>query len=86
MFGFKSENKIVKCTRQAIRESVDLSFGQKLFYLTALAFPGVQQAIVESVESEPGTKELGDGELLKYIIDKLPEILAAIEFIFKLLG
>ena len=69
---------------QAVRQS-DLSLRQKLLVRMALALPTFREAILEHLEEVvgPNAAAIGDGELIKIIIENLDVIL---EFILALLG
>jgi hypothetical protein len=77
---------------QAVRES-DLPFRKKFLVRMALLSPKVQEYVYEylvgsliegaRISSEPELAAIGDGELLRLIIENLPEIIAAI---IKLIG
>lgn len=69
---------------QAIRES-DLSLFQKLRVRSLYLVPGIRANIDEYIDDVVGDSTLADGAIIKIILEHLPEIMALIELIIKLL-
>ena len=70
---------------RAIRQS-GLPPRQRLAARLALTVPAVEGAVMEHIEDVSGSLELGDGELLKLIIENLPEILELIMTLITMFG
>lgn len=69
---------------QALRES-DLNLFQKLRLRTLYLVPSIRESIDEYIDGVVGTEAVGDGTIIKIILEHLPEIMALIELIIKLL-
>lgn len=77
-------NRLNRLLVKAVRES-NLSLREKLAVRLALALPGLRNAVLDHLEEVvgPEAQAIGDGELIKIIIDNLDVIL---EFILALIG
>lgn len=78
--------KIDRCRKalsQAIAKS-DLTAVQRLRLRLALVRPDVREAVDSYLDEIVTTDAIGDGDLLKLILEHLPEIIEAIKLIISL--
>ena len=79
-----NRRKLVGLLRKSIRES-ELERREKLQLHIGLCFPGMRDAVLDHVEDELGSASTqADGEIIKIIIEHLPQILQFIQALMKL--
>ena len=78
--------KLGRLLRQTIRES-DMARQDKFQIRMGLVIPGMRDAILDHVEDELGDATTqADGEIIKILLEYLPQILKFIESLVKLFG